>query len=210
MRYLVFSLLILLVSCGGDNNDEELDVATFAAKEALKRGFESVPSMDSATLSDFNFLDAPDYAEVRLHYIGESPDTFDVQKELDPETKSSLTETQLFNLNSTNSEVGYEGGCIPSSCYYYMVALKGELTTLIDTVTGLKNFLDGIDTPAELHFALGNLGTPVFYEKTDNGYSVLTIQHGCGTNRVELYKVTQEGDAFLQELLYEHYTGMVC
>lgn len=214
MRFIIIlPLLFILSGCNSSKYDNDTPLAEIARDEAAKRGFEPLPSLDESQLSDFNFQGDPDYVEHRLQFIPTVDEANDIMilQEFDSQIKSELTESQRFLLSDTTSENGYKGGCLPANCVYYLVALEGESVTLIDTRTGLQNFIGTVDTPAELHFLAGLNAFPKYFKATDNGYEIVVIWSDCnGGSGVDIYHVTTAGDVIFEKTVYERTENIMC
>lgn len=222
MKQILLSLssLVLVLGCSSDSADIDPDtglviVEQRIATEAQKRSFEPLAAMADSKLTDFNFSPHPDYVELRMLDINSTPEDtdtsqFDIRQELDLSTKLQLTETQLFNLNTTTSAHGYSGGCFPANCVFYLVALTGEEILLVDNKNDLSLFLGTIDRPSELHFVLDGRRAQ-YIKAVSDGYQALTIWQGCaGEEKIELLHIDIIGNVTILDVLLEQNNGTVC
>ena len=207
MRYFFACLCVLLLSgCGGDDGPDDLQA--FAASQAERRGFTAVPNQDNVSLADLDLSTEQDYAEIRLVFTDSSASDYEVIKAFDDDVKASLSEAQLFALNTETTLSGYDSGCLPEHCVIYLVALHGLQTTLVDNMLDLRSFLGEINPPAEISFVSPE---SYYYQQNEEGYLTLTIWSDCnGNSGVDLVQITRGGDVLVQQTLATKHSNVVC
>ncbi len=212
MRLLIFSLALLFTTlfvsgCGG-SDDEPVDLRAYAANQAQQRGFNAIPNPDNVTLADLNLNAPQEYVEIRSVFTWDEPANFEIVSELDAATKATLSEAQLYALNTETSLSGYRTGCLPDDCVTYLVGLNGQQTTRADNMLDLLSFLGDIDTPAEIMFVSRDSR---YYQENENGYLTLTVWSDCnGDSGVDLVQVSRFGDVTVQQNLVKNSSNMVC
>ena len=209
MRYFIFFLLLstfILNGCGGSN--EETDLHAFAANQAQQRGFAPIPNINDIRLADLNLSTPQDYVEIRNIFTSHAPSDYTIVHELDAASKASLSDAQLFALNTETSLSGYQSGCLPDDCVDYLVGIKGQQTTLVDNRLDLVSFLGDIDSPAEIKFISRN---SLYFKENGSGYLTLTVWSDCnGSSGVDLVQVSRFGDITVQQNLVRNSSDMVC
>jgi len=182
---------------------------------------EVIPELTEFNFTDFSLIEGVTYFEQRVvpidrensegEYILNDGSFFWVSYEFDSSMKSTLSETLLFNLNSTYSSVGFFGGCLPGICGSYFAYLKGETTYIIDNKIDFISFIGEVDTLANLQLLLRtNSYSGLFYKKGNDGYEVVASQFSCTHTIKHLLQVSKHGDITVLETIENKSTGTDC
>jgi len=182
---------------------------------------EVIPELTEFNFTDFSLIDGVTYFEERLvpmdiensegEYILNDGSSFSVTYEFDTEVKSTLSETILFNLNSTYSVKGVFGGCLPWSCAYNYAYLKNETAHVVDNNTDFISLIGEVDTLADLQLLLRtNRYSGLFYKKVNDDYEVIASKSSCTHTIKKLLLVSKHGDITVLETIENKDRGTVC
>jgi len=205
-RILVFITLVFCINACNSDKDYPSEV---------------IPEFTEFNFKDFSFIEGVTYFEERLvpmdiensegEYNLNDGSSFRVTYEFDTEIKSTLSETILFNLNSTYSLKGVFGGCLPWSCAYNYAYLKDEIAYIVDNNTDLISLIGEVDTLADLQLLLRtNRYSGLFYKKRNDGYEVIASKSSCTHTIKHLLHVSLFGDFTVLETIENKDRGTVC
>lgn len=180
-----------------------------------------IPELTEFNFIDFSLVEGVTYLEGRStpmdiensegEYILNDGSFFYVTYEFDSKIKNTLSETILFNLNSTYSSRGFFGGCLPFSCASYFAYLKDEITYIIDNKTDFLSLIGEVDTLADLQLLLRiNRYSGQFYKKVNDGYEVVAEQFSCTHTIKHLLQVSKHGDITVLEIIENKDRGTDC
>ncbi len=182
---------------------------------------EIIPDITEFNFTDFSLTEGVTYFEERSfpmniensegEYISNDGHFFNTILEFDSKMKSSLSETLLFNLNSTYSSNGFFGGCLPMSCASYYAYLKDETTFILDNKADFLSFIGEVNTLANLQLFLRiNSYRGLFYKKVNDDYEVVASKFSCTHAIKQLLQISKHGDITVLEMIENKSTGTDC